>query len=281
MLERRTLQRDRTLLSAKVVFNNGRSTMDCLVRNLSTEGACVQVESTVGLPTEVDLVIANDSDPRPCNVIWQSANRVGLSFKQHQASQQLTKDEANLTPDLLRGEMLALRASLDEVRFGIVLLDNQLRARFINRAFRKMWRLPDAKADSKPAFVALLYHGRDTRAYQVPEEELDAYIAQRVASVKAGDPTPVDLRLANGEVIRMQCIGLPNGGRMLSYTYVTDIVRHSEELETLRAALDRMDDGIILLDPQLNAQFMNQAVRRLWKVTDEQADGSRSSQSTP
>jgi PAS domain-containing protein len=124
----------------------------------------------------------------------------------------------------LHHELALLRAALNEVRFGVVVLDNELRAQFINRAFRKMWRLPDAKADSKPAFVALMYHGRDTRAYDVPEDQLDAYVAERVAYVKAGHPAPVDVHLASGEVIRFQCAVLPAGGRMLSYTYVTDNV---------------------------------------------------------
>ena len=83
-------------------------------------------------------------------------------------------------------DMLALRAALDEVRFGVVLLDQELRAQFINRAFRRMWRLPDHKAESKPPFVALMYHGRDTRAYDIPAGELDAYIAERVEHVKVG-----------------------------------------------------------------------------------------------
>ena len=38
----------------------------------------------------------------------------------------------------------------------------------INKAFRRMWNLPDAKADARVPFVALMYHGRDTRAYQTP-----------------------------------------------------------------------------------------------------------------
>jgi diguanylate cyclase (GGDEF)-like protein len=135
-----------------------------------------------------------------------------------------------------------------------------------------MWRLPDAVADTKPPLIALMYHGRDTRAYAVPVEELDAYVSARVAHVKAGDPKPLDLRLANGEVIRMQCTVLPNGGRMLCYTFVSDIVRHADELGALRAALNGMQQGIILLDPMLNAQFMNRAVRHLWRVSDEQAE---------
>jgi hypothetical protein len=68
-----------------------------------------------------------------------------------------------------------------------------------------------------------MYHGRDTRAYDVPDDELDAYVAERVAHVKAGKAAPRDLRLRNGEVLRFQCIVLPDGGRMLSYTTVTDL----------------------------------------------------------
>jgi PAS domain-containing protein len=132
-------------------------------------------------------------------------------------------DQARI--DLVSAELSALRAAIDAVPVGIVVLDAELRAQFISRAFRKMWRLPDAKADSKPAFVALMYHGRDTRAYDVPDSELDAYVARRVAYVKSGNPAPVEVRLASGDVIRFQCTVLPGGGRMLTYTDVTDLVR--------------------------------------------------------
>jgi PAS domain-containing protein len=132
-------------------------------------------------------------------------------------------DQAGTDP--VRGELSTLQAALDVVPFGIVVLDAEMRAQVINRAFRKMWRLPDAKADSKPAFVALMYHGRDTRAYDVPASRLDAYVAERVAYVKSGNPTPLDVRLASGDVIRFQCTVLPGCGRMLTYTDVTDIVR--------------------------------------------------------
>jgi len=52
--------------------------------------------------------------------------------------------------------LLALRAALDEIQNGVLLLGHDLRAQFINRAFRRMWNVPDALADSRPAFVALL-----------------------------------------------------------------------------------------------------------------------------
>ena len=133
---------------------------------------------------------------------------------------------------LVHHELVTLRAALNEVPFGVVLLDHELRAQFINRAFRRMWRLPDGKADSKPAFVALMYHGRDTRAYDVPADQVDAYVAERVAYVKSGNPAPVDICLTSGEMIRLQCAMLPAGGRMLSYTYVTQESVTQERADT-------------------------------------------------
>jgi PAS domain-containing protein len=122
-----------------------------------------------------------------------------------------------------------LSAALDQVDIGIVLLDSDTRAEFINRAFRDYFSLPDQKADSKPPFIALMYHGRDTGAYELPEEELSAFIAQRTEMMRAGDSTPININLADGKVLRFSCTALPDGGRMLSYTPITDLIRHTDD----------------------------------------------------
>jgi PAS domain-containing protein len=138
-----------------------------------------------------------------------------------------------------------LRAALDQVDIGIVLLDSDTRAEFINRAFRDYFSLSDAKADSKPPFIALMYHGRDTGAYELQEDELSAFIAERTEMMRAGDSTPIDINLANGKVLRFSCTALPDGGRMLSYTPVTDLVRHTDDpadasyYQSLRGGGDR------------------------------------------
>ena len=122
-----------------------------------------------------------------------------------------------------------LSAALDQVDIGIVLLDSDTRAEFINRAFRDYFSLSDEKADSKPPLIALMYHGRDTRAFELPEDELSAFIAMRTEMMRAGDSTPINIDLADGRVLRFSCTALPDGGRMLSYTPVTDLVRHTDD----------------------------------------------------
>ncbi len=122
-----------------------------------------------------------------------------------------------------------LASALDQVDIGIVLLDRDTRAEFINRAFRDYFALSDEQADSQPPFIALMYHGRDTGAFELPEDELSAFIAARTEMMRGGDSTPININLADGQVLRFSCTALPDGGRMLSYTPVTDLVRHTDD----------------------------------------------------
>ena len=272
MSEHHSMVRGRTLLAGKIVSDFGQSSIDCVIRRISDHGATVTAESPLSIPERFHLLIPHEGPPRPCKRVWQSGSEIGLEFEAVETRQAAPSAESpdRRTDTLMRGQMLALRSAMDEIETGVVLLDSDLRAQFINRAFRRMWALPDAVADSKPSYVALLYHGRDTGAYEISAAEMEAHSARRVQQMRDGDRTPCDLRRTNGEVIRVQSAVLPNGGRMLSYAYVTDIVRHSDELELLRNALDNISDGVMLLDADLRAQFLNKRVREYFGVTPEQ-----------
>jgi hypothetical protein len=86
-----------------------------------------------------------------------------------------------------------------------------------------------AALDQVDICIALMYHGRDTGAWQLPEDELSAFIAKRTEMIRTGDSTPININLADGQVLRFVCTALPDGGRMLSYTPVTDLVRYSDD----------------------------------------------------
>jgi diguanylate cyclase (GGDEF)-like protein len=274
MSEHKVNHRGRTLLAGKVICNSGRSTINCVVRSISDHGATIEVESPFAISEHFNLLIPHEDAALSCKLVWQNGKELGLEFEHADA-----KDAAAVQLDhprhrvdsMISRPMLALRSALDQIQVGVLLLDSELRAQFMNRAFRKMWNVPDALADRKPAFVALLHRCGDSNAYQASNFDLDAFIAERARLVSAGDTSPLDLRRANGEVIRVQCSVLPDGGRMLSYTEVTDIIRHSDELEVLRNALDNISDGVVLLDPDLNAQFLNRKMREYFGITDEQA----------
>jgi diguanylate cyclase (GGDEF)-like protein len=267
--------RGRTLLAGKVIFNFGQSTVDCVVRRITDDGATIELESGLGIPERFQLSIISEGALLPCKLAWQSEKQIGVTFETQQAADTTASDEkasADRGGDhALRGQMLALRAALDVVPLGIVLLDPKLNARFINRAFRRMWALPDEVADRHPSFAALMFHGRDTGAYELPADRLESYVAERIERITKNESLQLDLRRTKGDVIRMLCTPLPDGGRMLSYMEVTDIVRQSDELRVLRDALENVQDGVLLLDADLNATFMNRKVRQFWEISDQEA----------
>lgn len=126
-----------------------------------------------------------------------------------------------------------LRDALDRVDYGIVLLDEHFDARFINQAFFRMWRLPPPSPGQIYAFVDLMHHGQKTGAYQIAPEHMAEYVDYRIEQVRRGDETPIQLRLADGRVLKYQCRCLPGGGRMLTYGDVTELVQAVERLEIL------------------------------------------------
>ena len=78
MDDRRNDGRSRALKSAKIVFNNRFSVIDCTVRNLSDTGCCLQLGDPVGVPEKFELEIGPTN--RSCRVMWRKDNRIGVQF---------------------------------------------------------------------------------------------------------------------------------------------------------------------------------------------------------
>ena len=76
--ERRKELRRRTLKSAKIVFNERSSVIDCTVRNHSRYGALLQVATVVGIPECFNVQI--DGVMHPAKTIWRIANEIGVTF---------------------------------------------------------------------------------------------------------------------------------------------------------------------------------------------------------
>lgn len=81
MQDRRHSVRDKVLLGGVAEVNGNGSTMDCVVRNFSEEGARVEFDTSVKLPDEMNLTIARKGRSFLATMIWRQANRVGLAFK--------------------------------------------------------------------------------------------------------------------------------------------------------------------------------------------------------
>jgi PilZ domain-containing protein len=78
MENRRRTSRLRTLKAGKILL--GKATVPCMVRNMSNGGACLQLQSTYGLPADFEFAV-DDKPPRACKVVWLDATTVRVRFQ--------------------------------------------------------------------------------------------------------------------------------------------------------------------------------------------------------
>jgi PilZ domain-containing protein len=69
-MEKRREPRTRTLKKARIVFNDGRSVIDCVVRNLSPHGAMLVLPSLLGVPETFELHIDSDGSCHAVRMRW-------------------------------------------------------------------------------------------------------------------------------------------------------------------------------------------------------------------
>jgi PilZ domain-containing protein len=78
MEEKRKHQR--TDVNEPAFISAGGSVMRCMVRNISEEGAAIDVDNPAFVPAQFRLVMASDSSTRECRVIWIQEKRIGAAF---------------------------------------------------------------------------------------------------------------------------------------------------------------------------------------------------------
>jgi hypothetical protein len=79
MQDARREPRRRVLKSAQIVLSEKAPKLECVLRNLSQTGACLQVSTTFGIPAEFGVII--DGTRRQCRSVWRTDTRLGVVFK--------------------------------------------------------------------------------------------------------------------------------------------------------------------------------------------------------
>jgi hypothetical protein len=69
--------RRRLLKSGKVLL--GKHPVPCTIRNLSGTGACLEVQTTAGIPSKFEVVL-EDQPARTCEIIWLDETKLGVKF---------------------------------------------------------------------------------------------------------------------------------------------------------------------------------------------------------
>jgi diguanylate cyclase (GGDEF)-like protein len=142
---------------------------------------------------------------------------------------QSVKDVANIITGAMSVTTSILISALDEVEYGLILLDSEFQAQFINRAFHKIWALPELSNGSTYNFADIVEHGRRTGLYVTAPGSIQDYVRQRKGR----------LRLSDGRILKFRCKALPDGGRLMTFDDISDFDRTAELLREL-AGVDEL-----------------------------------------
>jgi hypothetical protein len=78
--DKRIIRRQRVLKTGKIIFSDGNSVVDCVIRNLSVAGARLELSNTVSVPQEFTLLDAHAGRSYSAKVAWRRGETMGIEF---------------------------------------------------------------------------------------------------------------------------------------------------------------------------------------------------------
>ena len=80
MADLRRSERAKTLWGAKIIFNNRMSTMDCIVKNISSSGAKLALSGSLPVPNEFELHIPRKGRSHRARLIRRDSEGIGVAL---------------------------------------------------------------------------------------------------------------------------------------------------------------------------------------------------------
>jgi PilZ domain len=118
MNERRSQMRQRSFLHGRIYFNNRRSSLDCLVRDYSEQGARLTISDAVAIPEVIELYVPHKDETHRATVQWRTGYELGVSFSPGEASPSIVPDAPDLAGRVrrLETELAALQRKVNELQ---------------------------------------------------------------------------------------------------------------------------------------------------------------------
>ena len=118
--ERRRIARQKSFLRGMIYFNNRRSVVDCLIRDISPYGARLIFSDTVTTPDTLDLYIPQKEQTLRAHVIWRVGHEVGVAFPQAIHAETAASGSGDLADRVakLEAEVALLKRALKKLNSG-------------------------------------------------------------------------------------------------------------------------------------------------------------------
>ena len=164
-----------------------------------------------------------------------------------------------------------LRAVIDNMRDGVMLLDRDRRWAIDSDRVRELVGLPREVAHLGARSADIRDFQKARGDFATPEE-LDA-IERTAIDIRSDRNTSYIRRTAAGRIVEFKSYPLPNGEVLATYRDITELQERQAELETARATmrtvLDNMTDGVMLYEADGRWSYANRKMMEFHLLTPE------------
>jgi signal transduction histidine kinase len=168
--------------------------------------------------------------------------------------------------------------TLDKLATAVAIFGKDQKLSFYNRAFARVWGLPEAWLDEHPSDGEILDRLREAR--KLPEQrDYQAWKRQRLSLYgEARDRTTEELwHIPGGQTMRVVTQPHPFGGLSFLYEDVTERLTLESNYNTLikvqSATLDTLVEGVAVFGPDGKLKLHNAAFARIWDLSEKDLAG--------
>ena len=185
--------------------------------------------------------------------------------------------------NLLAGQQSEdMRATMDAMKMGVALLDKNLDVLFVNKANYNMWNWSREDVKEGKPFREIIELNRYNGIYDVEDANWDDYVASRLGEIASGEIEPREFNRKDGKTYVYSCTALSGGKRLVCYFDISEQKAASEVILLasqktashaldLKATMDAMKMGVVLLDQNLDVLLVNSAFYDIWQMDKAKA----------
>jgi signal transduction histidine kinase len=167
--------------------------------------------------------------------------------------------------------------TLDKLATAVAIFGRDQKLTFYNKAFARLWTIPETWLDRHPTHGDVLDRLRDAR--KLPEQrDYQAWKRQRLALYQNGrESSEENWYLPNGQTVRVVSQSHPFGGLTFLYEDVSARLALESDYNTLMkvqtATLDTLSEGVAVFGPDGKLKLHNAAFERIWDMEPEELGG--------
>ncbi|MCC3860272.1 sensor histidine kinase [Pseudemcibacter aquimaris] len=163
--------------------------------------------------------------------------------------------------------------TLDKFSTAVAIFDRDMRLEYYNKAYIRLWGLPESLLFSHPDYGEILEALREAR--KLPEQaNFPAWKKKQLEDyTQVIDPVEKMMHLPDGKTLRVVMQHHPMGGMLIFYEDVTDYFALESSYNTLiavqRETLDNLHEGIAVFGFDGRLKLFNDGFINIWDVSND------------